>query len=121
MDEYYFEEDIRVINNLTVAKQKEKKANMAALGKMLYAATFYKAYTEELASVLKDNQDVAHSWIDPSSQEKSITWTTTNIVILISVILGAILFAVFIPGSFGGGAWIAVVVGNIVYQLLKKK
>lgn len=120
MDEYYFEEDIRQINNITVAKQKEKKANIAALGKILYAATFYNAYTDELASVLKDNQDVAYSWIDPQ-HEKSVAWTTTNIIILIVVILGAILFAVALPGSFGGGAWVAVIVGNIAYQLLKKK
>lgn len=120
MDEYYFEEDIRQINNITVAKQKEKKANITALGKILYAATFYSAYTQELASVLKDNQDVAYSWIHPHEQNTT-AWTTTNIVILIVVILAAILFAVALPGSIGGGAWIAVVVGNIVFQLVKRK
>lgn len=119
MDEYYFEEDIRQINNITVAQQKEKGANITALGKILYAATYYNAYTEELSTVLKDNQNVAYHWIYPY-HEKPTAWTASNIAILVAVALGAIIFALALPTGIGGGAWIAVIVGNIAFRLLKK-
>lgn len=119
IDEYYFEDEILIINNIIAEKQKEKGADKVALGKILYAATHYKAFSTELASILESNQNIAHDWVYPH-REKPFLWTSGNIIALVIAILIGIAILVLLPTKIGGMTWIAFIIGRIAFTLLKK-
>lgn len=120
MDGYYFEEDLLNINNIIAEVQRKELRDKAAFGRTLYAATFYTAFSEDLSNTLSSNRDIAYSWIYPALDHSSSPWTTTYIIIGIVAFLVAAGCLVFLPGGTGGGVWVAVVVGRLIYALRSK-
>lgn len=119
VDEYFFDDQILMINNIIADRQRDKMADKVALGKVLYAASYYNAFSSELALTLESNQGIAHDWVYPGG-EKPVIWTTSNVIALVIAILIAVVILAFLPTNIGGIAWISIIMGRLAFTLLKK-
>jgi hypothetical protein len=121
INEYYFEDDIMNLNNAVVANQRNSKHNLRFLGKILYAATYFVAFSDNLIETLSGNRDVAARWGYPVTAMFRGKWklfSILQVLLVIAVILGTVFI---IPNNAGAGIGLAIFVVRIVFALRNKK
>lgn len=97
IDAHFFDDDILSINNIVSEKQKTSVNNKICLGKILYAATFFSAYSNNLRQTLENNRQIALQWIHPQHQiaeDSSDNWSVLKTIIYIVAIFAVIIIAV---------------------------
>ncbi len=119
IDEYSFEEDIQNINNIIAEAKRKTKKETACLGKILYALTYYDAYSENLEQTLSNNQSIAYGWIFPKDKSGGIQWTTKNIVTTAFTILVLVGIIIAIPGSPGAAIGLTIFIVRLIIALWK--
>ncbi|PWS27912.1 hypothetical protein DHW03_10100 [Pedobacter yonginense] len=114
IDQHFFDDDILAINNIICEKQKTTVHNKVFLGKILYAASYFNAYTESLKETLENNQQIALQWVYPNEtiSNSSSTSSTTMTAIVISIIVVVIIIAVA-SGATGAVTPIILCIGLI--------
>jgi hypothetical protein len=120
IEPHYFDDDILTINNLISKKQRNTKERLYFLGRILYAITFFEAYSDDLRNTLSSNQDIAYSWMNPNHQQKEAPMSTTNIIIM--VITGVVILGVLIavPGTSGAAVGLGIFIIRMIFALRKK-
>ncbi|MCX2493579.1 hypothetical protein OQX63_08870 [Pedobacter sp. PF22-3] len=104
IDALYFDDDILSINNIISEKQRTSLNNRIYLGKILYAATFFIAYSDQLKQTLENNRQIALQWIHPQLQfedNHENDWSAYRILVYIAAAL-----AIIILISVGGTSFI---------------
>lgn len=114
VDQHFFDDDILAINNIICEKQKNTVQNKIFLGKILYAASYFNAYTDSLKETLENNQQIALQWIYPNEpiSNSDSTSSTTMTVIIIAIVVVVIIIAIA-SGATGSITPIILVVGLI--------
>jgi len=118
VDQHFFDDDILTINNIICEKQKNTVNNKIFLGKILYAASYFNAYTDSLKETLENNQQIALQWVYPNEpiSSGSSTSSTTMTVIIIAVVVVIIIIA--ITSGYSGSITPFILVVGLIARLI---
>ena len=121
MSPHYFDDEVLVINNLISDQQITNSRSKACLGKILYAATYFQAYSDNLRTTLESNQEAALQWMYPERIGEDSSMSTSSIILMI--VIGVIVFIFLIAintryASLGIGVMVLIV---RIFRLINKK
>lgn len=97
IDNLYFDNDIREINRF-IPNPSKNKSERAAVGGVMYALSFYNAYSDDVSIKLEINKRTAYNLLNiaDASRRKAVHNDNSGCVLMIIFIISMIIFFVFI-------------------------
>ncbi|WP_406824688.1 hypothetical protein [Pedobacter sp. KACC 23697] len=113
IDPLFFDDDILSINNIISEKQHTGFNNRIYLGKILYAATFFSAYSDQLKQTLENNRQIALQWIHPQLEFEDNRENDSSLYKVLVYI--AAMLAIIILISVGGTSFIGPLILGVSF------